>query len=97
VSEREAVSELLAVTRNVSVPLGSPFAEYGIFSTEYRTLMNLSLRRYYFELADSPNVLRADLDLLHPAADGRTLMFDPAIGDPNGNVSELFIPAAPLY
>lgn len=60
-SEREAVAGVLAIARNVSVPFGAPYKGFGIYNTEYRTAINLTARRYFFELTTSPNVLWADL------------------------------------
>jgi choloylglycine hydrolase len=60
-NEREAVASVLAIARNVSVPFGAPYKGFGIYNTEYRTAINLTTRRYFFELTTSPNVLWADL------------------------------------
>lgn len=59
--EREAVASAFAIARNVSVPFGAPYKSFGIYNTEYRTVMNLTSLRYYFELTTSPNVIWADL------------------------------------
>lgn len=56
-SEREAVAAILAIARNVSVPFGAPYKGFGIYNTEYRTAMNLTDRRYFFELTTAPNVI----------------------------------------
>ena len=59
--EREAVAGVFAIARNVSVPFGAPDKPFGIYNTEYRTVMNLTDKRYYFELTTAPNVIWADL------------------------------------
>jgi choloylglycine hydrolase len=59
--EREAVAGILSVVRNVSVPFGAPYKDFGIYNTEYRTALNLTARRYYFELTNSPNLVWVDL------------------------------------
>jgi choloylglycine hydrolase len=61
-SEAEAVAGVLAIARNVSVPFGAPYGEFGIYNTEYRSVMDLTDRRYFFELSTSPNVIWVDLD-----------------------------------
>ncbi len=61
-SEREAVAGVLAITRNVSVPFGAPYKGFGIYNTEYRTVTDLTNKRYFFELTNSPNVIWAELD-----------------------------------
>ena len=40
--ERQAVASTLAVIRNCSVPFGAPYGDFGIYNTEYRTVMNLT-------------------------------------------------------
>lgn len=60
-NEREAIASVLSIARNVSVPFGAPYKGFGIYNTEYRTAMNISSRRYFFELTTSPNVVWADL------------------------------------
>jgi penicillin V acylase-like amidase (Ntn superfamily) len=62
-NEREAVASVLAIARNVSVPFGVPYKNFGIYNTEYRTVIDLTAKRYYFELATSPNVIWADLSM----------------------------------
>jgi penicillin V acylase-like amidase (Ntn superfamily) len=59
--EREAIAGMFAIARNVSVPFGAPYRNFGIYNTEYRTVMNLTDKRYYFELTTAPNVIWADL------------------------------------
>jgi choloylglycine hydrolase len=93
-SEREAVASMFAIVRNVSVPFGAPYKDFGIYNTEYRTVTDLTNHRYYFELTTSPNVIWADLDAfaLEPGASVMTL--DPDDIDLAGNVSSRFDPMA---
>jgi penicillin V acylase-like amidase (Ntn superfamily) len=59
---REAIASIMAIARNVSVPFGAPNRAPGsLYNTEYRTAIDLTNRRYYFELTTSPNVIWADL------------------------------------
>jgi penicillin V acylase-like amidase (Ntn superfamily) len=60
-SEREAAASILAIARNVSVPFGAPYKGFGIYNTEYRTAANLTAKRYYFELSNSPSLIWVDL------------------------------------
>jgi penicillin V acylase-like amidase (Ntn superfamily) len=60
-NEREAVASVLAIARNVSVPFGAPYKSFGIYNTEYRTVIDLTNRRYFFELTTVPNVIWAEL------------------------------------
>ena len=52
----------MSVIRNVSVPFGAPYGEFGIYNTEYRTVADLTNGRYFFELATTPNLVWAELD-----------------------------------
>jgi penicillin V acylase-like amidase (Ntn superfamily) len=68
-TERQAVAALIAIMRNVSVPFGVPDQDFGVYSTEYRTVSDLTHLTYYFELTTSPNVVWvefSDLDLARP-------------------------------
>jgi penicillin V acylase-like amidase (Ntn superfamily) len=60
-NEQKAVAGVLAIARNVSVPFGAPYHNFGIYNTEYRTVLNLTTKRYYFEMTNQPNVIWADL------------------------------------
>jgi choloylglycine hydrolase len=59
--EREAVAGVMAIVRNCSVPFGAPYKDFGIYNTEYRTVTDLTNKRYFFELTTSPNVIWAEL------------------------------------
>ena len=37
---------------NVSVPFGAPYKGFGIYNTEYRTVIDLTSKRYFFEAKD---------------------------------------------
>lgn len=60
-TEREGIASIFAIARNVSVPFGAPYKNFGIYNTEYRTAINLTDKRYFFELTTSPNVVWAEL------------------------------------
>jgi len=97
-SERAAVAGLFAIANNVSVPFGAPYRDFGIYNTEYRSVCNLTSRRYYFELATSPSVIWVDLlDFdLSPGAPSWTL--NPDAVELCGNVTGRFqeLPRAPF-
>lgn len=90
--ERGAVAGLLSVMRNVSVPFGAPYGEFGIYNTEYRTVCNNSAGRYFFELTTSPNVLWAGLDGFDLSPGSPVLMLDPDDIALAGDVSDRFAP-----
>ena len=90
-NEREAVAGLLSVVRNVSVPFGAPYGEFGIYNTDYRTAVNLGIRRYYFELTTSPNVIWADLEDFDLSAGAPVMELNPDNIDLSGNVTDKFV------
>lgn len=90
-NEREAVAGLLSVVRNVSVPFGAPYGEFGIYNTDYRTAVNLGIRRYYFELTTSPNVIWADLEGFDLIAGAPVMELKPDRIDLSGNVTDKFV------
>jgi penicillin V acylase-like amidase (Ntn superfamily) len=89
-NEREAIAAVLAIVRNVSVPFGAPYKDFGIYNTEYRTTINLTDRRYFFELTTSPNVIWADLSRFALDAGSPVLTLDPDQVELSGNVTEEF-------
>jgi len=86
-NEREAAASILSVARNVSVPFGAPYKGFGIYNTEYRTAMNLTDRRYYFELTTSPNLIWADLSAMNLDAGSGVRTLDPDNIALSGNVT----------
>ena len=75
---REAVAGVLAIARNVSIPFGAPYEGFGLYNTEYRTVADLTNRRYFFELTTAPSVLWVELDELDFSDSDRCLVVDPA-------------------
>lgn len=92
-TEREAAAAVLAIARNVSVPFGAPYADFGIYNTEYRTAANLNDLRYYFELTNSPNVIWMELGAMNIEAGAPVRILDPDNIDLSGNVTGAFVPA----
>ncbi|CBV42512.1 linear amide C-N hydrolase [Halomonas elongata] len=89
-NEREAIAGILAIARNVSVPFGAPYKDFGVYNTEYRTAMNLNDRRYYFELTTSPNVIWTDLTEFDLTDGAPVMTLDPDNVDLAGNVTASF-------
>lgn len=89
-NEREAVASAFAIARNVSVPFGAPYKKFGIYNTEYRTVMNLTKLRYYFELATSPNVIWADLSKISLSPGSPVKILNPDNPDLSGDVTAKF-------
>jgi choloylglycine hydrolase len=97
-NEREAVASVLAVMRNISVPFGAPYKGFGIYNTEYRTVMNLTDKRYYFEFTTSPNVIWVDLNRFNLAAGQPVMVLNPDNVALSGDVTSKFrkAPKAPF-
>jgi penicillin V acylase-like amidase (Ntn superfamily) len=89
-SERQAVASVLAIMRNVSVPFGAPYKGFGIYNTEYRTAMDLTNTRYFFELTTSPNVVWADLAKFDLSEGAPVKTLDPDDINLSGDVSAKF-------
>jgi choloylglycine hydrolase len=89
-SEREAVAGVLAIARNVSVPFGAPYKGFGIYNTEYRTVIDLTNKRYFFELTTSPNVIWANLAKFKLAAGAPVMVLNPDKINLEGEVSGKF-------
>jgi penicillin V acylase-like amidase (Ntn superfamily) len=89
-NEREAIAGVLAIARNVSVPFGAPYKGFGIYNTEYRTAINLTTRRYFFELTTVPNIIWADLSKFDLAPGAPVMVLDPDDINLSGNVTSDF-------
>jgi penicillin V acylase-like amidase (Ntn superfamily) len=81
---------VLAIARNVSVPFDAPYHDFGVYNTEYRTVMNLTNQRYFFELTDQPNVVWMDLSKFDLTARAPVMALDPHDPELSGNVSGEF-------
>lgn len=92
-SEREAVAGILAIARNVSVPFGAPYKGFGIYNTEYRTAINLTDKRYFFELTTSPNVIWVDLTEFNLESGAPVMTLNPDSIELSGNVTDEFVVA----
>ncbi|MCX6520911.1 MAG: linear amide C-N hydrolase [Actinobacteria bacterium] len=91
---REVVAGALAIVRNASVPFGAPYGEFGVYNTEYRTVVDTTNVRYFFELTTSPNLMWVDLDSFDLSAGGPVLTLDPDDIALAGDVSARFTPVA---
>ncbi|HLJ88416.1 MAG TPA: linear amide C-N hydrolase [Candidatus Angelobacter sp.] len=89
-SEREAVAGVLAIARNVSVPFGAPYKGFGVYNTEYRTVMDLTNKRYFFELTTSPNVIWVDMANFNLSPGPAVMTLNPDSIELSGNVGGKF-------
>jgi choloylglycine hydrolase len=93
-NEGEAVAGVLAIARNVSVPFGAPYEDFGIYNTEYRTVIDLTNKRYFFELTTSPNVIWIDLPNFDLAPGAPVMILNPDDISLSGEVAGRFQKAA---
>lgn len=90
--ERQAVAGVMAIMRNVSVPFGAPYGEFGVYNTEYRTVADLTHLTYFFELTTSPNTIWTQLSA-HDFSEGAAVVaVDPYDESLAGNVNDRFTP-----
>jgi len=89
-TERQAVAGVLAIARNVSVPFDAPYHGFGVYNTEYLTVLNLTNKCYYFQLTDQPNVIWADLSKFDLKKGAPVMVLDPHDSELSGNVSGKF-------
>jgi len=89
-NQREAIASVLAIARNVSVPFGAPYKGFGIYNTEYRTAIDLTDKRYFFELTTSPNVIWADLSKFDLEPGSPVMQLNPDNIALSGDVSDKF-------
>ncbi len=92
ISERAAVAGVMAIMRNVSVPFGAPYRDFGIYDTEYRTVTDVTNRKYYFELTTSPNVIWVNMDGLNLDEGAPTVIINPYDYSLVGDVTDRFTP-----
>jgi penicillin V acylase-like amidase (Ntn superfamily) len=94
-NEREAIAGILAIARNVSVPFGAPNNAPGtLYNTEYRTAIDLTNQRYFFELTTSPNVIWVDLSKLNLSPGASVMVLNPDNIELSGDVTEKLTKAA---
>jgi choloylglycine hydrolase len=92
-SQREAAASMFAVVRNVSVPFGAPYKGFGVYNTEYRTVMDLTNKVYFFELTTSPNVIWVDLAKLPLGEGAPARVLNPDDPELSGDVTRKFVKA----
>lgn len=90
--DRQAVAGVMAIMRNVSVPFGAPYGDFGVYNTEYRTVSDLTSRTYYFELTTSPNTIWVSFEALALPEGGQPVAIDPYDDTLTGDVSARFTP-----
>jgi penicillin V acylase-like amidase (Ntn superfamily) len=79
------------------VPFGAPYKNFGIYNTEYRTVMNLTAKRYYFELSTTPNVIWADLTKMKLAPGAPVMVLNPDDIALSGDVTDKFTAAKAVF
>jgi penicillin V acylase-like amidase (Ntn superfamily) len=92
---QEAVAGLMTVIRDAATPIGfNDPVKPNVSATQWRTISDLTNKRYYFELTNMPNVVWMDLDKLDLREGAPIQVFDMASDlEASGNVSNKFVPA----
>jgi penicillin V acylase-like amidase (Ntn superfamily) len=91
-TERQAVASVMAIMRNVSVPFGAPYRDFGIYNTEYRSVCDLTRRIYFFELTTSPSTIWVRLDGVALTEGAPPLAIDPYDESLAGDVTDRLAP-----
>jgi choloylglycine hydrolase len=95
----EGAAYMFSVIRNVSVPFGTGDPEKpNIASTIFRTVMDLTGSRYYFESTYAPNVVWIDFSRIDfsKGTGERELQVEKKIFSLNGDVTDQLRPATPF-
>jgi penicillin V acylase-like amidase (Ntn superfamily) len=92
-TEAEAVAGILGIARNVSVPFGAPYKNFGVYNTEYRTVADLTNKRYFFELTTTPNVVWVDMNKFNLSKNASVMSLTPGDMALSGEVSGKFLKA----
>jgi len=98
-SQGEGAAYMFSVIRNVSVPFGSPDPDKpNVASTIFRSVIDLTGRRYYFESTYAPNVVWVDINKLDfsQGAPQMELPVEKQIFSLNGDVTNQLVPAKPF-
>ena len=100
-SRQIAVSSLLSVARNVSAPIGAPYANPGSSTaTDWRTVSDLTNRTYYFESTSRLSLLYTDLRTLNLSIGTPVRVINPLIPQSlHGNINRYYKPVKmpPFY
>lgn len=90
-TEREAIASILSIARNASVPFGAPNNAPGtLYNTEYRTAVDLTNLRYFFELTTAPNLIWVELSGLDFNPGAPVMLLDPDNIYLTGDVTDKF-------
>jgi choloylglycine hydrolase len=83
------------VIRNAATPIGANDpVKPNVSATQWRSIADLTNKRYYFEFTNMPNVVWMDLDKLKLDKGAPVQLFDMASDlEASGNVSSKFRPA----
>jgi len=90
---REAITGILAIARNASVPFGAPNRAPGSpYNTEHRVALDLTNLRYYFEMTNTPRLLWMDLSKFNLNKGAPVLLLSPDDINLVGDVTKHFKP-----
>ncbi|MCE9624239.1 MAG: linear amide C-N hydrolase [Deltaproteobacteria bacterium] len=90
---RVAISAIMSIVRNVSVPFDAPYLSdprFAVYNTEYRTVIDMNPMVYFWEYSKSPSVLWVEAKNVNFAKGAPVKSLDPTALDLNGEVSGRF-------
>ncbi|MCW5574980.1 MAG: linear amide C-N hydrolase [Burkholderiales bacterium] len=97
-SRREAIANVMAIARNVSVPFGAPNNLPGtLYNTEYRTAYDLTRRTVFFELTTTPGVIWTELGKFNLSPGAPVMVLDADDLRLAGDVTEKFRPGKVIF
>jgi choloylglycine hydrolase len=95
---QEAVAGVLTVIRNAATPIGANDpVKPNVSATQWRTISDLTNKRYFFEFTNMPNVVWIDLDKLSLNEGAPVQAFDLAADlEASGQISDKFSDVKPF-
>jgi penicillin V acylase-like amidase (Ntn superfamily) len=76
-NQREAVAAMFSILANVSVPFGAPYKDFGTYNTEYRSVIDLTNKMYFFQMTTVPSVCWTRLSQLKLSPGSRVMALNP--------------------
>ncbi len=96
-SYAEALAGPVLVARNVAVPPGAPYDDFGVYPTWWISAIDVTHRAYHFQVSTSPNLIWLDLNDLDFNEGADVLHIDPKTDGLIGDVRAQLAPAAPIF
>jgi penicillin V acylase-like amidase (Ntn superfamily) len=96
-TDAEAVAGVIRLARNVAVPYGAPYPDFGVYPTLWISASDIDHRVFYFESTRSPDVVWVELGPQDLESGRPVRRLDPMALELVGEVSGAFTEAMPIY